>query len=64
MWAEKDSYVLKQATVSESVKSSSLYFEFVLTKLFCFSWPMLRIVPMPCDGAAKVICTADATAVR
>ena len=34
MWAEKDSYVLKQASASESVKSSSLYFEFVLTKLY------------------------------
>ena len=33
VWAEKDSYVLKQATASESVKSSSLYFEFMLTSL-------------------------------
>ena len=33
MWAEKDSYVLKQATASESVKSSSLDFEFMLTSL-------------------------------
>ena len=31
MWAEKNSHVLKQTTASESVKSSSLYFEFVLT---------------------------------
>ena len=34
MWAEKDSHVLKQAAASESVKSSSLYFEFVLTKIY------------------------------
>ena len=36
MWAGKDSHVLKQATASESVKSSSLYFEFVLTVVYEF----------------------------
>ena len=35
MWAEKNSHVLKQTTASESVKSSSLYFEFVLTNWSC-----------------------------
>ena len=34
MWAEKDSHVLKQAMASESVKLSSLYFEFVLTNMY------------------------------